>query len=147
LLPTGIDALRPGASVLLAACAVLVSGCGGERRPALHPVHGTVTLQGRPAEQAVVVLRPAIPGARPNPPSHGTVGPDGTFRLGTFAEADGVPVGEYLVTITWPLDKTDAAGDVLTIDRLKGRFAEPARSKWRVTIREGDNELEPFRLD
>jgi hypothetical protein len=78
---------------------------------------------------------------------HGEVGTDGKFQLGTFATADGAPAGEYVVTITWPETKTDATGDEVTHDRLKGRFRDPARSPWKVQIQEGTNLLGPFSLE
>lgn len=106
-----------------------------------------MTFQKKPAAKAVVVLRPAAPGPLGDTLPHGEVGADGAFRIGTFGTGDGAPAGEYVITITWPEARTDPSGDEVTTDRLKGRFADPARSPWKVTIKEGENELGPFRLD
>jgi hypothetical protein len=132
--------------VLLLAAAV--SSCSRERRPTVHPVHGTVTVQNKPAAKAVLVLRPASQGPLKGPIPHGEVGPDGAFQISTYAEGDGAPEGEYIVTITWPESRKDPmTGDEVSDDRLQGRYADPATSSWKITIRAGDNELAPFRLD
>ncbi|OWK35816.1 hypothetical protein FRUB_08379 [Fimbriiglobus ruber] len=111
-------------------------------------MRGTVTVQKKPAAKAVVVLRPVTPGPLKELMPHGEVGPDGTFRVGTYADNDGAPAGDYTVTITWPESRTDPkTGDEVNGDRLQGRFGDPAKSPWKVTIKAGDNELEPFRLD
>lgn len=105
-------------------------------------------VQNKPAAKAVVVLRPVSPGPLKNLVPHGDVAEDGAFRISTYAEGDGAPEGEYIVTITWPESRKDpATGDEMTDDRLQGRYADPATSSWKVTIKAGDNELAPFRLD
>lgn len=134
------------AAGFVAPAVFLLASCSGPSRPATHPVRGMVTFQKRPAAQAVVVLRPVAAGTSFPPPT-GTVEPDGAVVIGTFAAGDGAPVGEYIVTITWNQTKTDANGDAQTTDRLGGRFADPAKSPWRVVVREGENVLEPFWLD
>lgn len=94
------------------------------------------------------MLRPLAPHALGSPLPHGEVDADGRFRIGTYDTADGAPAGEYAVTITWPETKADpGGGEVTTGDRLGGRYSDPAKSKWKVQIRDGTNELEPFRLD
>ena len=134
-------------SLLLAVLALTAASCSRESRPPVYPVRGAVMFQKKPAAKAVVVLRPTAPGPPGATLPHGAVGPDGTFRIGTFGADDGAPAGEYVVTITWPEARTDPSGDEVTTDRLKGRFADPARSPWKVTIKEGENELGPLRLD
>ena len=138
---------RLGSAVAFLLSAVCVS-CSREAKPPLHPVRGTVTVRGEPAVKAIVVLRPSSPGPPNERIPHGVVGPDGAFVVGTYADADGAPAGEYTVTITWQETRKDSkTGDEISDDRLKGRHADPAKSRWKVTIKEGDNQLEPFRLD
>lgn len=135
------------AGLVLVALTALTA-CSRESRPAVHPVRGTATFQKKPAARAVVVLHPLAPGPLKDVFPHGEVGPDGTFQIGTFAPGDGTPAGEYAVTISWPEAKTDRDGaEVIGGDRLNGRYNDPAKSKWKVQIKEGVNELEPFRLD
>jgi len=127
---------------------VLLASCAKEQTPPpVYPASGSVTFQKKPATKAVVVLRPTAPDAPANVLPRGEVGADGKFQLATFATADGAPAGEYVVTITWPETKTDAAGDEVTNDRLKGRFSDPAKSQWRIQIKDGNNELGPFTIE
>jgi hypothetical protein len=97
---------------------------------------------------AVVVLRPVKVGLLRDLIPHGVVEPDGTFRIGTYADGDGAPEGEYTVTIAWPETRTDPkTRDEVSADRLEGRYADPMKSRLTVTVRNGENRLEPFRLD
>jgi hypothetical protein len=42
---------------------------------------------------------------------------------------------------------TDKAGLDIEVDAWKGKYADPAKSSWKVTVKDGDNALEPFKLD
>ena len=134
-----------GMALLLSLASVMSASCQGDRRHALHSVHGQVTFQKKPASSVVVVLRPVNRDVTYPTPS-GTVGPDGKFVIGTYAIGDGVPVGEYVVTMTWTQMVTDANGDQQSRDRLGGRYADPLKSQWKIAIREGDNDLGQFHL-
>lgn len=78
---------------------------------------------------------------------YGDTGPDGKFELNTGAMGNGAPKGEYVVTIevlrtgTDPIDGLEAE-----IDQLKGLYNDPAKSEWKVTLNDGENVLEPFKL-
>ncbi len=122
--------------------------CSCSSRPTVHPTSGTVTFQGKPAVKAIVILRPETTEPSTPPIPHGEVGPDGAFHIGTYADSDGAPAGNYTVTITWPETRKDpVTHDDVTEDRLQGRYRDPAKSTWQVTIKPGDNELPPFRLE
>ena len=132
----------------IAILAVVFSSCTRNTHPPLYPVQGMVTVQMKPAKNAVVVLRPISPGPLKDLLPHAEVSPDGVFRIGTYAANDGAPAGDYIVTITWPASRTDPkTGDVISEDLLMGRYNHPAKSQWTITIKPGNNELEPFRLD
>ena len=136
---------RRAAVVLLT---VVLASCAKEPvTPPVYPSSGSVTFQKKPAQKAVVVLRPTAPDAPASVLPRGEVGADGKFRLSTFTADDGAPAGEYAVTITWPETKTDEAGDEVTKDRLKGRFNDPAKCQWKVQIKEGNNEVGPFTIE
>jgi hypothetical protein len=126
---------------------LLVSACSGDGRPEVHPVQGRVTFRKTPAASAVVVLRPVDSNPLKDILPHGAVRLDGTFKIGTYEADDGAPEGEYVVTITWPRVSTDEAGDELITDRLRGRFANPSRSQWKIHVNKGTNTLEPFQVD
>lgn len=121
---------------------IVLAGCGpsGPPRPAVHPVRGEVYVNGKPAAGAVVELRAADDAERDQFRPHGICGPDGSFRLTTFRSNDGAPVGDYALTVTWPLPPrpgTDEDGP----DRFTGRHADPRRPPQRVAVTAGTNDL------
>jgi hypothetical protein len=70
-------------------------GCGGQ---SLTQVHGIVTLDGKPVENAMVTFIPqGGSGTRPT----GQTGPDGSFQLTTRNPNDGAPPGDYLVIVQY----------------------------------------------
>lgn len=73
------------------------------------PVYGQVRYaDGRPVANAWVIFHPKDP---PGNEASGATGPDGTFRLGTFAKEDGAVPGRYVVTIEpHPIAKKAASG-------------------------------------
>ena len=81
-----------GLAVLLVACLAVETGCG--RRPALAPVSGRVTLDGRPLGFGSVMIQPTA-----GPAARGRIQPDGSFTVGTFAPGDGAIVGPATVRV------------------------------------------------
>jgi len=59
---------------------------------------------------------------------------EGQFSISTYEKGDGVPAGEYTLAFKWE----KAAGFAKARDRLKGRYANPKRSKFKITIKEGE---------
>lgn len=132
---------------------ILAAGCG-ESQPTTHPAKGRLTSRGKPAAGAVVTLLPAD-GRQLKAYPRGEVGPDGAYTLSTFGKGDGAPAGEYKLTVRWPAaigkartpDEIErAVGGDGPSDRLGGRYADPAKSAWAVTVRPGDNALDPIDL-
>jgi hypothetical protein len=129
----------------LALCALLV-GCGGDGRPACHPVTGKVLVDGKPAVRAVVAFHPLAPQADGQSYGPSTItGDDGGFRLTTFDAGDGAPAGEYAVTVVATY-VVKGGQDVAVSDLLGGRYADPKTTPLKVTVKEGDNVLQPFDL-
>jgi hypothetical protein len=122
------------------------TSCGQSDRPPLFQVQGEVYYQGKPAEGASVFFLPVntanLPASEGVP--HGVVGADGTFRIGTFAAADGAPAGEYAVTVIW--ETQPASRDEEARNLLPRRYASPATSGLRARVAEGDTKLDAFRL-
>jgi hypothetical protein len=136
-----------GAASLLA---LSVAACSSshdseEVRKPVHPVKGTVLVQGKPAVGAFVLFIPTNePPNTPDPRPRAEVGADGSFIVTTYDENDGAPVGEYTVAINWP-------GGVLPDgreepeDKLLGRY-DVTNSKLKASVKEGQNDLPPFNL-
>ncbi len=81
----------------LAACglASLSPGCrGAAARVATAPVHGTVTLDGKPLPYGQVVFQPLSGRV-----AKGVI-KDGQFTLGTYKAADGAVLGHHCVSVT-----------------------------------------------
>ena len=86
-----------------AACLMAVVSAGCQRSPyELAPVHGTVTIDGRPVSQAKVMFAPvenAENAANPGKPAFGLLRENGSYKLTTYENDDGAVVGKHWVTL------------------------------------------------
>ncbi|QDT52106.1 hypothetical protein Pan44_01150 [Caulifigura coniformis] len=131
--------------VVASLLSVALVGCGAEEdvRPALQPAQGTLTINGKPAQGALVVLHPAdgknfdSRGSRPQ----GAVGQDGAFKVTTYQDGDGAPAGDYNVAILWFGKSGNASADLLA-----GAYARPEQTGIRITVAPGSTELEPIEI-
>ncbi|MFG0334817.1 MAG: hypothetical protein ACF8TS_15790 [Maioricimonas sp. JB049] len=87
---------------------VACSGCGGDGRPDLVPVEGTVTLDGEPLADAQVIFQVVEVEGDYKRPSAGMTDASGKFTIGTYGKDDGLPIGKYNVGIM----KRELVGDV-----------------------------------
>ncbi|HEX4613892.1 MAG TPA: carboxypeptidase-like regulatory domain-containing protein [Urbifossiella sp.] len=129
--------------VLALGWAAVLPGCRPSP-PATVPLAGKVTVNGRPAARAKVFFTPLAPGASVLPSAE--TGPDGAFRVSTFLPDDGLPPGEYAVTVLWPTYKSGGDQEVEGPDRLGGRYNDPRNPALKVTVREGQSDLPPLDL-
>jgi hypothetical protein len=146
-----IAAIRAVGALLVATLSLLGShGCGDPNTVAslkVHPVTGKVLLaDGTPLKSGQVVLVSDERGME----FSGTIGPDGTFAIKTNY-GDGAPEGKYSVRIDPEVSSTPAS---------KGRssrrgaanlpypaqYADESTSGLTVTVKPGENALEPFKL-
>jgi len=133
------------ALILLAA-----ASCSG--RPAVVPVQGEAFKDGKPVAGALIVFHPragqGIDQLRPT----ATVDEKGAFRPTTFAADDGLPEGEYAVTVVWPApSKGDTMirvgeGSGIAQDRLEGRYSDPKSPQLKATVRKGESNKLRFDL-
>lgn len=123
-------------------------GCGSpEQRLPVFPVRGAVLVAGKPAVRAAVVFHPIGDRAAGSPRPSAQVAADGTFVLGTYTADDGAPPGEYAVTVFWPAAAAPIGGDADSdVDRLGGRYSDPATTALRARVDEQPTDLAPFRL-
>jgi hypothetical protein len=142
----GLRRAFPPANLSLLGLALLLVPACRERRydpVPLYPVRGKVLFNGQPAPGAEVRFHPVTPSEKGIFSPAGRVEADGSFALTTYENKDGAPPGEYTVTVRW--DEVSYAEGTLP-DRLKGRYSDPKKSQWRVRVREGANDLEPFHI-
>jgi hypothetical protein len=99
---------RPSLAVIAIAAALI--GCGAAKGPVTYPVTGTVTLGGKPVENAVVAFASAgqVPGdAKAGSALGGQTRTDaeGHFAMSVVLDhgkttRQGLPAGDYVVTVT-----------------------------------------------
>jgi hypothetical protein len=146
------------------ATALTLVSCGRTDGPALYPVQGKVMYKGQPAVGATVILRRLDPEPNTTPPvPAGQVDDQGSFSVSVDQMGEGVPAGKYAALILWrtkveggeppkPAPKPKkgrryvppVVTSELIPDRLAGRYMDPERSPFRVEVKTGDNNLEPF---
>jgi hypothetical protein len=139
-------------AALLVGSALCITACS-DGRSKLWPVTGTVLYQDQPARGAMVALHPL--GSKNDAtaqPSMGAVQEDGTFALSTGREV-GAPEGEYIVTVVWYQAAGDSrkkgimgGDDRPPVDRLKGAYADKAKSALTRHVAAGPNQLDPILL-
>lgn len=135
----------------LALCIVAsaLSGCGAEKGsdlPRCYPVSGQVLIDGQPAVRAMVSFHSQTP--CPDGKAYGGqtfTDDEGRFRMTTFAAGDGVPSGDYAVTVVATWISKDGQ-DVGVPDLLKGQYANPEKSPLKVQVEKSPLELKPFEL-
>jgi hypothetical protein len=130
--------------LIFAAVLLLGAACSGGDRKSVYPVKGKVLFKGSPAAGAVVFFHPQDKSEKNAVRPQGTVGPDGTFELTTYALHDGAPAGRYLVTVIW--GEPGPRGDDFKKELLPSRYGSPSTSKLTAEVREGPTEVPPFLL-
>jgi len=116
--------------------AFAAGGCGSGSPVKLYPVRGQVLYKDKPTENAQVVFQPPGKATKDHPMAYGTVEADGSFILRT-EYGDGAPMGDYEVMITWYGEKGN---------QLPAKYSDQSNPLFKATVKEGTNELEPFRL-
>jgi hypothetical protein len=132
---------------MTAMIALACASCGNSNN--LHPVSGRVLYKGAPAVNATIYLRRQGVDPINQLAIMGIVQEDGRFTLVCESFGKGAPPGEYAVLIEWKHDpKVIRTGSNTRPkpDRLKGRYADPKRPRFHVTIKAEPNELAPFEL-
>lgn len=129
----------------ISAALTLAIGCGGEKGPPRHPVSGSVLIDGKPQARVLVQLvRAAGSGdaalgndAYPS----GYTDSDGKFLIGNDEPQPGVIEGDYQLLFMWM-----SSGDLDAFDKLKGRYADRARSPYKIVVPSDGLRTLEFRL-
>lgn len=134
--------LVPAVAILTAA----LVGCG-KAGPSLVPVKGTITVDGKPAEGAVLIFHPI--GGKGSIAS-AAADANGAFLITSNGTA-GVAAGSYKVTATWP---DPAKKPKVTLgsspedapDLLEGRYVSVDKSPTTIEITAATKQLPPIEL-
>ena len=116
--------------------------------PQPYPVHGKVVYKGQPAQGFRVAFYPLADIGRLRFAPAAVTDGKGEFTLRSYNTADGAPPGEYAVTFSWPqhINTGEEADPMPEVDQLRGAYSDPQKSKFKVTVREGENVFDPFVL-
>ena len=133
--------------LLILSLILIVPACGPSKKT-VFPVKGKVVDGGgKPLTGATVLFHPVVadPKDANLPTAH--VDESGSYSLTTYVQGDGAPPGEYAVTILWVPQKKNPL-DTQAPDKLKGRYANPSKSKIRFTVEKKDlNEVPDIRVE
>ena len=137
-------------SVLILACLLVlpIIGCNDSDFLETYPAQGRITFNGRPMAGARLTLYPTSQDeTMQNVMPKATVNADGSFSLHTYKVGDGVPEGEYKLTVVWPNGSDEMSETPGYIsDLLYGRFASMDQSQIQVKIEAGVNEIPDITL-
>ncbi|MFT3880323.1 MAG: hypothetical protein QM703_11765 [Gemmatales bacterium] len=127
-------------------CCLLTIGCqSGPARPVCQPASGKVLLDNRPVPEAQLTFHPQQSAMELLPTA--VTRDDGQFQATTWADKDGIPVGDYVVTIVWKQLVLQGEEKVRNgPNQLPAIYADPKKSPLRCTIKEGANKLPTFEL-
>jgi hypothetical protein len=131
--------IRPTSSLFFAAAVALavlalVAGCGKSDRPPLGKVSGTVTLDGQPLPEALVLFTPDGPGRT----SQGVTDASGRYSVTYLRDIVGANLGRHMVRITTAREETGAK------ELLPAKYH--AKTTLSATVSPGDNVVD-FALD
>ena len=132
----------------LAWLAWAVCGCGGDgnattSQPTVEVSGQVLRADDKPLTSARVTF---IPQELPAYQASAELGPDGRFRLTTFADADGAVPGRYKVRIEPTGPEPATSGRRRAKPRVPARYTDEDSSGLVVTVVSGPNQLDPFRL-
>jgi hypothetical protein len=126
--------------------------CGQEESGSvpIYPAAGVVTWNGEPLAGAILVFHAKTqltgPGEEPVPAPGANSQDDGTFAVSTYKPGDGLPEGDYRVTVSCEDRRAEKAKDDDYPELLPARYQNPATSGLSVSIVAGENELPAFDL-
>jgi hypothetical protein len=129
----------------------LLVGCSdnsGAAKIPVYPVKGKVLL---PDDKPLTSGSVEFVGAKGVMASvMGKLGSDGAFTLGSPETREGAPAGEYVVRIIPDSSSYVATNKGKAVDRqhlpYSPKYLDETSSGLTAVIKEGDNQLEPFRL-
>jgi hypothetical protein len=129
-----------------------IAGCGGgSGRPelVLHPVSGTVTLNGEPAAGVSVTFLPDDGGGAVQDTVAGVTDASGQFTLNVRDGEEGAPAGKYRVLFTKlvkpdgsPVGPDEMAADVGAENALPDIYNNPLETPISAEVPEGGKTFE-----
>jgi hypothetical protein len=128
--------------VLFAGSALSCSSGDGIRR---HAVRGQVLYNGEALKGAMVVFHPLGPYPPKLQKPLAYTDAEGRFTMTTDSPGDGVPLGQYAVTVEYRERTYSGAEKINGRNLLPAQYSKPDTSGLRCEVQEGENEV-PLRL-
>lgn len=120
-------------AVLFLSCSFV--GCGKEDKSRLevYKVTGELYVDGQPAKHAVLTFHPTeIDPQHPMRP-YALTNEEGRFAPSTYETGDGLPNGEYTITVEWrPFNVI--SNNFSGPDKLGEKFVSPEKSNLKVVV-------------
>jgi len=113
--------MKPNIPLLLGVVLLPLTGCG-DGGPNLVKVTGTITLNGKPYEGALVEFMPAQ-GNAVSTLGTDTTGPDGNYRIRSSAGRFGLAPGKYTVKVS----KAPATAGAVDVDAAPNPKNDPGQ--------------------
>lgn len=123
-------------ALILALCVVCCSCQKSVNRKATFPVTGAVTVDGKPVEQIAIrcISETGLDAKDPTESSCFTDS-EGKFKISTYQNGDGVPVGRYVLTFQWGQRNLFSGG--YGGDQFNGKYVDPKTSTIKFEVKEG----------
>jgi hypothetical protein len=127
---------------------LLLDGCARESEQVpVYPASGTIRWNGEPLAGALLVFHPTdSPASSGHPAPGATSQDDGWFAVSTYKPEDGLPEGNYRVTVSCEDRSVERKRGDDYPELLPARYQDPATSGLTVTITAEDNDLPLFDL-
>ncbi len=125
----------------------VASGCGGKNTwEKTHPVSGSVTLKNSPIANADLAFFPVDEAAPETVRPKAKTGEDGTFQAWTYEQGDGLPAGNYKVTVV--RNEVTVSRDTIVAkpNDLPAKYAKKDSTDIVVEIKAGENALPAIEL-
>jgi hypothetical protein len=106
--------------------------------PSTVPVTGTVLVGGKPKAGVRVTYHPQFDIGAVKFTPNGITNSAGKFTLSSGKPGDGAPPGEYVVVFDFPV--VTSGGIEKEIDLFKGKYSDPAASRWKVKVTKDSQE-------
>jgi len=105
-----------------------------------YPVSGTLTVDGKPLAGVTVTFHAANKDGKYQNVCDGLTDDRGRFQMSTYTRFDGAPAGEFTVTAV-RTGRGYYDGEVPDKSLMPEKYATPAKSSVKVTVKDGANDL------
>ena len=139
--------LFAGIPVVLTALTAMI-GCSPDKSgwEVTHPASGVITYKGQPIVDAEVAFYPEDQSAPDTVRPRAKTTEGGKFEVWTYTHGDGIPAGNYKVTVVHNEVSVSKGTIVAKPNSLPAKYARVATTQLTVPITAGPNDLQTIDL-